>query len=165
LRKDIRSRVKRSGFAGKILPKTVASKVFEETGRVYSVATYPSGRGRTSPLDLISLFDQGTTITAKGGGWLAIPTGDGPRRQGRGGMRYSSPQEAAKQGWKLVAIPARGGKMVLIAKVPGRKIVTHILIKMSTLRKRYDLQSAIDAWKEKMPKILAGEINKLGNKI
>jgi hypothetical protein len=161
LRKDIRARIRRAGFVGKVLPRAVAGKVTGENGRVYSVAIYPAGRGRTQPLDLIQLFDQGTTITARNGQWLAVPTGNGPRRSGRGGVRMASPRETDAMGWKLVAIPAKNGNMVLVSARGSYKIVTHVLIKMSRLGKRYDLNSAVEIWKQKMPKILAGEINKM----
>ena len=163
LRANLRGRVRRAGFRSPGLSKALAAKVDRSQleGRVYSVARYGAGANRSGPADLIQLFAEGATITAAKGKFLAVPTGLGPMRGGRGGQRRATPQEIGDMGWKLAAIPSTRGRMVLLATLPsGTKLVTHVLIPQNTLRKRYDLAGGIALWQERMPKVLSEEIDK-----
>ena len=163
LRSNLRSRIRRAGFRSPGLGGALAAKVDRSQleGRVYSVARYGGGDSRTGPLDLIQLFAEGARITAANGHYLAVPTGMGPKRSGRGGTRYATPKEITAMGWKTVALPSRNGRMVLRATLPsGTKIITHVLIPENTLRKRYDLDSGISLWEGRIHTVLAEEIEK-----
>jgi len=166
LRSNLRGRVRRAGFRSPGLSKALAAKVDRSKleGRVYSVARYEASEGRQA-FDLIKLFEEGATITAAKGKFLAVPTGLGPMRGGRGGQRRATPQEVSDMGWKLAVLPSRGGRMVVLATLPsGVKIVTHVLIPQNKLRKRYDLQSGITLWEDRMSQVLAEEIDKASEK-
>lgn len=166
LRSNLRGRVRRGGFKSPGLSRALAAKVDRSKleGRVYSVARYEASEGRQA-FDLIKLFEEGATITAASGRFLAVPTGLGPRRSGRGGIRYAGPRELTDMGWKTVALPSRNGRMVLLATLPsGNKIVTHVLIPKNTLAKRYDLDSGITLWQGRIHEVLAQEIEKEADK-
>lgn len=163
LRTNLRGRIRRAGFRSPGLAAALAAKVDAQQleGRVYSVARYRAGGQRTQPLDLIQLYSEGATIQAASGSFLAIPTGLGPQRQaGRGRMRRATPQEIGEMGWKIAILPARGGKMVVLATLPsGAKVVTHVLVRQVSLRKRYDLDGGIALWQGRLPAILAESID------
>jgi hypothetical protein len=166
LRNNVRGRIRRAGFKSGGLAKAVAAKVsgrgLDLEGRVYSVARYKAGGFRRQSFDLIALFSEETTITPAGN-WLVIPTGEGPRKAGRGD-RSATPGELEAMGWKIAVIPAkRAGNLVVVASWPGAagaRVVTHVLVPRVTLRSRYDLQGAINLWVPRLPELLATEINK-----
>ena len=63
-------------------------------------------------------------------------------------------------GWKISILPARGGNMVVLATLPsGAKVVTHVLVRQVSLRKRYDLDGGIALWQGRLPAILAESID------
>lgn len=67
---------------------------------VFSRATYKRPGGRA---DLLKVFDEGATITAAGGKWLAIPTAKAPVKSGgRGGLRAATPAES---GMRFTFVP------------------------------------------------------------
>lgn len=162
MRSNLRGRIRRAGFRRPGLARAIAAKVDAAhlEGRVYSVARYRAGGQRSQPVDLVQLYAQGATITAANGRFLAVPTGDGPQRSGRGGSRPATPKELADMGWKTAVIPARGGNMVVLATAPGgTKVVTHVLVRQVGLRKRYDLAAGVTLWQGRMPAILAESID------
>jgi len=163
LRANLRGRIRRAGFRSPGLAAAMAAKVDRSKleGRVYSVARYPAGGYRSSPVDLIKLYSEGATIRAANGKFLAVPTGLGPMRSGRGGQRRATPAEVAAMGWKLAFLPSRQGRMVVQATLPsGTKIITHVLIPQNTLRKKYDLASGVSLWHSRINQVLASEIDK-----
>jgi hypothetical protein len=168
IRGQIRRDIGRASFAGggKGLARAVRSRVrgkgADVEGIVYSKATYKaSARRPGGPVDLVQLFGQGATIRAASGGWLAIPTENAWVKSGRGprGQRMT-PAEMIAAGAKLAFLPAGGGRMVAVIRHLGASFVTHVLVRQVSLRKRYDLQSAVDRWVGRMPEIMTDEINR-----
>ena len=167
LRGQIRRNVARAGFVGggRALAATVRSRVtgdgVDVEGIVYSKATYKqSGRRPGGTVDLVQLFAQGATIRSARGGWLAIPTDDAPLKSGRGRGVRMTPAEMIASGVKARFIPAGGNRMLVVVHQGGRDVVTHVLVRQVTLRKRIDIQSAVDRWVDRLPEIMATEINK-----
>lgn len=166
LRNDVRGKIRSAGFKKTGLRNTVVGKVTGDgddiEGRVYSVAKYRPGGMRRQPVDLVALFSEGATITAAGGRWLAVATGEGPMRQGRGGLRPATPKEMAEIGWKVAIVPSRYlGNLVVLGSWPGAagaRVVTHVLLRSVSLRSRYNLQQSVNVWMEKYSKLLAEEI-------
>lgn len=162
MRNGIRTRIRRSGgfktnFA-RLVVASVKGRGLDAVGTVRSVATYDKGN-RAQPVDLVTLFSQGATLRAAKGKWLAIPTGHGPLKPGgRGRSRYATPSEALSLGNQLTFIPAGNGRAVLVNK--ARNVVTHVLIRQATLRKRYDLDPYVQRWVPRFPQILAEEVDK-----
>jgi hypothetical protein len=65
----------------------------------------------------------------------------------------------AAAGMKPAAIPARGGRMVIVIRQGRQTVVTHILVRQVSLRQRYDLKTTIDRSAGQFPEILVREIN------
>lgn len=168
IRGQIRRNIARAGFAGggKQLARTVRVSSIRGEGVernlvVYSKAVYPVAPMRPGgAIDLVQLFAQGATIRAAGGGWLAIPTDYAPVAGGRGVRRRMSPKEMIAAGVKLAFLPAGPGRLVAVRRERGRSIVTHVLVRQVSLRKRYDIQGAVDRWVARLPEIFAREINR-----
>lgn len=167
LRNDVRGKLRGARFKRPGLKNAVAAKVTGEgddlEARVYSVARYRAGGLRRQPVDLVALFSEGANISAAGGRWLAVATGEGPMRRGMGGLRFATPRETADMGWKIAIVPSRNlGNMVVLGSWPGAagaRVVTHVLVRRVTLRSRYSLQQSVDVWMKKYPELLAEEIN------
>lgn len=170
IRGQIRRNITRAGFTGggRQLASTVRSRVRGEgtdvEGVVYSKATYAAGKQRPGgPVDLVQLFAQGTTIRSARGGWLAIPTQDAPLKAARGRGQRMTPGDLKAAGERVRFIPARGSRLIAVVRRGGRDVVTHVLVRQLTLRRRFDLESAIDRWTARLPEILATEINRAAN--
>ena len=138
----------------------VAGKGANVEGVVYSKAIYSTGRMRPGgPVDLVQLFAQGATIHAASGTWLAIPTEYAPVAGGRGVKRRTSPAEMQAMGIKLVFLPSGRDRAVAVRRDGGRSVVTHVLVRQVILRKRFDVESAVNSYVAQFPEILAREIN------
>lgn len=167
IRRNIQRQITQAGFAGggRILAKAVRTRMrgrgVDIEAEVASKATYAPSRRRPGGLvDLVQLFGQGAVIRAAGGGWLAIPTKDAPLKSTRGPVGQAmTPADMAAGGLKPAAIPARGGRMVIVIRRGRQTIVTHILVRQVSLRQRYDLKAVIDRAAGQFPEILAREIN------
>ena len=167
IRRNIQRQVTQAGFArgGRTLAKAVRSRTrgrsVDIEAEVTSKATYAAGTRRPGGLvDLVQLFGQGTVIGAANGGWLAIPTKDAPLKSARGPVGQAmTPADMDAAGLKPAAIPARGGRMVIVIRQGRQTIVTHILVRQVSLRQRYDLQATIDRSAGQFPEILVREIN------
>jgi hypothetical protein len=105
---------------------------FENMSVVYSKATY--AKGRAAKIDLLSVFETGATIRARGGNWVAIPTDDAPLRAGRGGARRATPDEypGPKQ-----FIQIRPGLAIMVD--PRRRLVLWILVPAVRVKKRLNV--------------------------
>ena len=90
----------------------------------------------SAPL-ILSAFDQGVTITARNGRWLAIPTNDAPRGPRR---RMTPAQVEARFGRRLRFIPARLGRTAVLV-MAGK--VMFVLVPQVTLQKRLDIAGAV----------------------
>ena len=167
IRKKIAGNVRRAfpGGGGTTLAKLVRSNISGKgadiEGTVFSRAAY----GRSSlrpggPIDLVQLYAQGATIKSARGGYLAIPTENAPLKSARGprGQRMS-PREMIAAGQKLAFLPAGAGRLVAVLKRGGTSVVTHVLVRQVSLRKRYDIQSVVDRYAAQFPEIIAREIN------
>lgn len=160
MRKNLRQRITRAGFKSPGLSRALAAKVTREEGRVYSVARFRAGATRSVDVDLIAVFQQGTTITGNNARYVAIPTGQGPRGTGRSSRRFARPAELAALGWRATTIQSKGGNLLVLATSPnGLKIITHVLVRQVSLRARYDLEPGVKLWEDKFFSILAGEVN------
>lgn len=107
----------------------------DATAVVYSRAVY---RKRGQEFDLLALYDQHTTIRARNGQWLAIPTENAPLRSGRGGVRRAWPSETKLQ---LQFLRIEPNRAVLLTK--GRRPrVLYILVRKVELAKRLDIAHA-----------------------
>lgn len=164
IRSTIARQVQEAGFSGggRTLAKSVRSRVtgkgIDAEAIVYSKSAYQDRRG--GGVDLINVFAQGAVINAAGGRWLVIPTEYAPLTSGRGRGQRMSLRELIDRGTKVSIIPARGGKKVALASLYGRRVVTHILIKQVSLRKRLDIESVVDRWLPRLPELFAEEVEK-----
>ena len=77
----------------------------------------------------------------------------GPRGQ------QMTPREMIAAGQKLAFLPAGAGRLVAVLKRGGTSVVTHVLVRQVSLRKRYDIQSVVDRYAAQFPEIIAREIN------
>ncbi len=165
LRNGVQHSIRAAGFRKAGLAKLVSAKVTGKgedlEGRVRSVARYKTSTYRAQPVDLVALFGEGATVTAANGRWLAIPTGNGPRKPGRGD-RWATPREMAAIGWRVGIAQSGPGKAVVLAAPAGmqQRLVTHVLVRRVTLRKRYDLDAVVGRWAPRLPELMAIEINK-----
>lgn len=169
VRRDIRRQMKSAGLGKGRLQKALnvkslpASSNGDQAVRLRSYAVYPQKTYRPGgKVDLISLFSQGATIRAANMRFLAIPTPEDP--MGRRGMR-ARPEELVSRGYKLHFAKGKSGGGVLITEIQGHPVVTHVLRRQVTLRKRLDTMSAEKkAWGE-FPGRLSREINRAKNKV
>jgi hypothetical protein len=164
IRRKIAGNVRRA-FPNTTLAKLVRSRI---TGRgadieatVFSRAAYKSSSFRPGgPVDLVQLFAQGATIKSARGGYLAIPTENAPLKSARGPRgQQMTPREMIAAGQKLAFLPAGAGRLVAVLKRGGTSVVTHVLVRQVSLRKRYDIQSVVDRYAAQFPEIIAREIN------
>jgi len=166
IRAQVRRNITRAGFTGggRALAATVRSRVVGEgvdvEGVVYSKAIYKQSAGRPAgPVDLVQLFAEGAAIRSARGGWLAIPTDNAPLKSARGRGKRLTPAELIASGAKVRFVPA-GNRLLIVVRQGGRDVVTHVLVREVRLRKRFDVQTAVDRWAGRLPDILATEINK-----
>lgn len=80
LKAAVRADIVAAGLGSK-LPKTVRSIDYPKTG----ISLNPAGVVVSNAPHILDAFENGASITAKGGRYLAIPTPDAPK--GRGGRR------------------------------------------------------------------------------
>ena len=100
------------------------------TGVVSGRARY---RRRAGEVDLLTILDEGATVTARSGKFLAIPTENAPLRSGRGGARRAMPSEVRIP---VDILPARGGRAVIVRR--GTREVLWTLVREVRLPKRID---------------------------
>ena len=62
-------------------------------------------------------------------------------------------------GIKLAFLPAGPDRAVAVRRDGGRSVVTHVLVRQVILRKRFDVESAVNRYVAQFPEILAREIN------
>ena len=166
IRKKIAGNIRRAGFrrrrrrpgAGGALARRRQGR--RRRGRRLLQGDLRAGRMRPGgPVDLVQLFAQGATIHAASGTWLAIPTEYAPVAGGRGVKRRASPAEMQAMGIKLVFLPSGPDRAVAVRRDGGRSVVTHVLVRQVILRKRFDVESAVNSYVAQFPEILAREIN------
>ncbi len=139
-RRDIIRQIKRSVKAGQgltrkrpedwVIAKTTPRRGFSAnpTGVVSGRARY---RRKGGDVDLLTILDEGATITARSGKFLAYPTENAPLRSGRGGARRAMPSEARIP---VDVLPAGRDAAVLVRK--GTRQVLWILIRQVRLPRR-----------------------------
>ena len=139
LKQDIRGAVSGAGL-GTRLGNTIRGRIFPAQGtslgtkgRVESAAIYKRPGGL---VDLITVFQEGATITAAGGKYLAIPVGAGKNE------KLSS---FSKKDIELV--PFRNGRGYVVLRKGARAFgrggggVLFFLVKKATIRPRLDIES------------------------
>ena len=150
LKGRLRTQIRRAGFRGKTtrLEKTWQGKFYRNDGLNAAGLVYSKAPR------LIQAHTEGTTIRARGGKYLAIPTENVPRRL-FGKQKPSPGQWPARLG-KLQFIPTRTGGVLVVknytrtrtgrestAKNPkSRTVVMFVLIRQITLKKRLDPDAA-----------------------
>lgn len=121
--------------------------------RVYSRARY---KRRGGEVDLLALYDQGVTIRARSGRWLAVPTADAPLRNGRGGTARASPREA---GIALQFVRIDQNRALLVTKGRGRhRRVLYVLLREVKLDKRLDVQRAFTSGERRLSSEFARQL-------
>lgn len=139
LKTALRKQVEGAGLGGK-LAKAIRSQVItlqgaegSIQGRVWSKALVKRPGGRA---DLITVFDEGATILARSGKWLAIPLPGAPRK----GLRRARPDDYPQK-W-LVVKPAadRRSAVVCFKQEPEKPL--WLLIRQVRIGKRLDVDRA-----------------------
>ena len=108
---------------------------------VQSRATYKRGGVRQEPIDLFAVFDEGATVRAANGKYLAIPTENAPFKKGRG-QRKATPKEAAAASVPMRFVPIAPDKALLVdPRRPkgSRESALYILVRQVRLAKRISL--------------------------
>lgn len=127
--------------------KPKRGQALDAAATVYSRARYRRPGGE---VDLLALYDQGVTIRARGGRWLAVPTSEAPLRSGegsgRGGARRATPKES---GLALQFIPIAKDRALLVTK-GRRQRVLYVLLREVKLGKRLDVQRAYQSGERRL---------------
>lgn len=169
IRTGVRKRVRAGGFRKPKLESLIKAKVsgsgLDLNGVVRSVAVYRPGRFRSERVDLIELYSEGATVTAANGRWLAIPTGEGTQRGGRGGQRMATPAEMKEQGLDVRFVPATPRPVIVWRQRSGRQVVTHVLVRQVGLRSRYRIEDVLARWTQRYSAAMSDEINKAAKKL
>lgn len=139
---QIKRSKKRAGRLSGGDPKQwVAATITPKRGFSSDPVGIVSGRARYrragGEVDLLTVLDEGATITANNTKFLAIPTDKAPLRSGRGGARRASPNESRIP---LTLLPAGPDKAVLVRK--GTREVLWVLVRQVTFPKKIDMALA-----------------------
>lgn len=121
-------------------------------GRVFSKAIVrrPSGR-----VDLITVFDEGATVRARTGTFLAIPTEHAGK--GRGQKRHKTPAEYPSGTFTL--IPGRRSGVAVLVFKDRPDVVAFVLVRQVTLRKQLNVQAAHAEAQAGLDDLVAREID------
>jgi hypothetical protein len=165
LRDAVRRQVSVAGM-GEQLGKAAKLRVMPDRGAsirakgvVYSKALYKTRPGGL--VDLFTVFDEGATVAAQGGKYLALQIGTGIQfgKSRRAKAIYIDPKTMA-------VLRLKSGKGYLVVrKEPhrGRDISGHygqpllLLIKQVHIKKRLDLQAALDYASQGLDELVARE--------
>lgn len=171
IRKDGRRALRAAGLSARVAntlrvkATPMSQPTAEPVGRVYS--RFIQRRRPGGPADVLSVLTGDTTISARGGKWLAIPfTGVAGTRDigGRGGDLGTRKVTPADYAGRLAFRPIRGttSKALLVLKAGavdrmGNKAGTPVflLVRRVFLRKRWDLRSIIDRRVAEAPALTA----------
>jgi hypothetical protein len=172
LRDELRDQIANAGL-GERLGRAVGAKVYPPSGKGSLDAAgfvYPRGRKAAAIFDS---WNQGATITAHGGKYLAIPT----KEAGRGWRNTKAkPQEFEQRtGIKLRFVKLKNGNAVLVgdaiaaksgrgrrAATKGRRaqgrtvqsLVFFILIRSAKIPKRLDFDAIARKWADRIPGLI-----------
>ena len=165
LKLELRSQVTNAGL-GDRLSKTWRGEVYPKGQQSVNAAGYVWSKAP----QIISAFAEGVTIRSKHGRFLAIPTQYVIHRQNKRltpadfaeagiPLRYVPPQGARHVGLLVVdnfRVTSKGKARVASPTVlkTGRglaTIVMFILIPQSSLKKRFDIDSAAGKWVDRVP--------------
>lgn len=172
MKEDLRDQIENAGL-GQRLGRAVGSKVYPPGGKGSLDAAgfvYPRGRKAAAIFDS---WNQGATITAHGGKYLAIPT----KEAGRGWRNSKArPQEFEQRtGIKLRFVKLKNGNAVLVgdsvaaksgrgrrAASKGRRaqgravnsLVFFILIRSAKIPKRLDFETIAKKWADRIPDLI-----------
>lgn len=154
LRNNIRGQLRRA-FPASGMGGIVGASI---RGDEALVASRWTKRRRSGRVDMLTLFSEGATISARPGRFLAVPTGNAPLVSHRGGSSRASPAQAEAMGRRLEYRRSRSSGGVLV--LAGTRTVTHVLVRQVTLRPRISLERAEKRWLPRVAEILAQEIEK-----
>ncbi len=172
LKGELRGQVTSAGLGGR-LAKTWRSQVYPKSGRSLGAAALVYSKAPR----IVRAFAEGTTIRARGGGFLAIPTPAAPKR-GVGGKRISpstwpearfGPLRFVSRGSGrpslLVAENLRAGtgkrggfrRASATALRTGRGLATvvmFVLVRQVRLKKRLSVDAAARRWLGRLPNLI-----------
>lgn len=139
---QVKRSTKRAGRVGGGEPKRwIAASITPKRGFSRNPVGIVAGRARYrragGEVDLLTVLDEGATITARNAKWLAIPTEFAPLRPGRGGARRARPKEVR---FPLTFLPSGPNKAVLVRK--GTREVLWVLVRQVRFPKKIDVARA-----------------------
>ena len=141
LKADLRGQITRARLGGR-LAKAWRGRVYENDG------INAAGFVWSKAPQIMRAFDEGVTIRARGGRWLAIPTEHAPRRGKSAGGRSSMTRRISPKShvWRnrLRFVPVNPRLALLVERRKGHKksLVMFILVKQVKLKKRLDVKGA-----------------------
>jgi len=159
-----------SAGLGERLGRTIRDQYFPKSGASIEAAALIYSRAP----HIVGAFDQGVTIRAKDGFWLAIPT-EAAGKSSKGG-RITSGEWERRNGRRLKFIYRRGRPGLLVdtgdvlprARVMkrdgtsraargfrNRSVIIFILVPQVRLTKRLDLETVAREWQDKLPALVA----------
>jgi len=159
-----------SAGLGERLGRTIRDQYFPKSGASIEAAALIYSRAP----HIVGAFDQGVTIRAKDGFWLAIPT-EAAGKSSKGG-RITPGEWERRNGRRLKFIYRRGRPGLLVdtgdvlprARVMkrdgtsraargfrNRSVIIFILVPQVRLTKRLDLETVAREWQDKLPALVA----------
>lgn len=170
LKKDLRGQVRNAGLGGR-LANTWRSRHYQNTG------LDAAGFVWSQAPEIMRAHDEGATIQARGGKFLAIPTANAPKR-GVGGKRIS-PSTFPEARFGSLRFVSRPGKPALLVadnlrasysrktgemrgfrKASERSrsgratVVMFILVPQVKLKKKLDVNRASNHWFARLPELI-----------
>lgn len=126
-------------------------QALDATATVYSRARYQRPGGE---VDLLAVYDEGVSIRARNGRWLAVPTEHAPLRSGRGGARRASPKEIRIA---LQFIQLDQQRALLVSRGRNRRVF-YVLLREIRLEKRLDVQRAWQSGEKRLSSEFARQL-------
>ena len=160
LKTDLRSQITRARLGGR-LAKAWRGRVYENEG------INAAGFVWSKAPKIIRAFDEGVTIRAKGGRWLAIPTEHAPKRGMSAGGRSSMSRRISPTSYvwrdRLRFVPINPRLALLVERKRGNRktLVMFILVKQVKLKKRLDVKGAGLAAADTLPRDILDAFRRL----
>ena len=151
LKTDLRKQITRARLGGRLV-KAWRGRVYENDG------INAAGFVWSKAPKIVRAFDEGVTIRAKGGRWLAIPTENALRRGKSAGGRSSMSKRISPRSyvWRdrlgFVLVNPRLALLVERKKGHKKSLVMFILVKQVKLKKRLDVKGAGIAAADALPR-------------
>ena len=179
------------GLQAGLRRQTLSGGLGRKLSNAWRLDLYPKGKASanaaamvsTKAAKLIDAFDRGAVIKSESGFWLAIPTADAPKR-GAGGKRINPsnfPESRfgplrfifRRMGPSLLVVDnlrqgkrgylrARTKKALIAARSdPNSTVVMFLLYPSVKLKKRLDVGREYQAWANRLPGLVAAELEAL----